>query len=179
MKRRATMSASGVVAKMSARMPGQPAGRSSMHVRRAPIRSQSGPATTRPTIVSAMAHEPETAMWVRVRPRPPRSGVRLRYGMIAAGANTEKNVEKKEIVEHQKARMCGSAHEQSWPAPQTFALCSSSTGRTKVRPKTSVVLRELTALRVSVSANKVLQSLDLDYNVIGVEGAQVIADALR
>ena len=71
--------------------------------------------------------------------------------MIAAGANTEKNVEKKEIVEHQKARMCGSAHEQSWPAPQTFALCSSSTGRTNVRPKTSVVLRELIARRVSVS----------------------------
>ena len=72
--------------------------------------------------------------------------------MIAAGALTEKNVEKKEIVEHQKARMCGSAHEQRLqPAPQTFALCSSSTGRTNVRPKTSVVLRELTALRVSVS----------------------------
>ena len=71
--------------------------------------------------------------------------------MIAAGANTEKNVEKKEIVEHQKARMCGSAHEQSCAEPQTLALCSSSTGRTNARPKTSVVLRELIARRVSVS----------------------------
>ena len=48
-------------------------------------------------------------------------------------------------------RMCGRAHEQSCAEPQTLALCSSSTGRTNARPKTSVVLRELIARRVSVS----------------------------
>merc|ERR1719238_908451 len=126
MKRRATMSASGVVAKMSAMMPGQPASRRNIAVLRAPIRSQSGPARTRAKTVREMAQAPEIEMWLRVSPRPPRSGERFMYGMSAAGANTEKKHEKKEIVEHQKARMCGSAHEHSWPAPQNDALFSSS-----------------------------------------------------
>merc|ERR1719456_768167 len=149
MKRRATMSASGVVAKMSAMMPGQPAIRRRHAVLRAPRRSQSGPAATRVAMVRETAQAPEIEMWVRERPRPPSSGLRRRYGISAAGANTEKNVEKNEIVEHQKARMCGRAHEQSCAEPQTLALCSSSTGRTNARPKTSVVLRELIARRVS------------------------------
>merc|ERR1719238_843213 len=147
MKRRATMSASGVVAKMSAMMPGQPAIRRRHAVLRAPRRSQSGPAATRVAMVRETAQAPEIEMWVRERPRPPSSGLRRRYGISAAGANAEKN----EMVEHQKARMCGRAHEQSCAEPQTLALCSSSTGRTNARPKTSVVLRELIARRVSVS----------------------------
>ena len=207
MKRRATMSASGVVAKMSAMMPGQPAIRRMHAVLRAPRRSQSGPAATRVAMVRETAQAPEIEMWVRERPRPPSSGLRRRYGISAAGANTEKKHEKNEMVEHQKAaqgrehagrqreqrrrgawggsrraraararrrggagatgaraaagggrgrrrgapRMCGRAHEHSWAVPQTDALCSSSTGRTNARPKTSVVFRELIARRVSVS----------------------------
>ena len=91
MKRRATMSASGVVAKMSAMMPGQPAIRRRHAVLRAPRRSQSGPAATRVAMVRETAQAPEIEMWVRERPRPPSSGLRRRYGISAAGANTEKN----------------------------------------------------------------------------------------
>ena len=73
MKRRATMSASGVVAKM-VMMPGQPAIRRRHAVLRAPRRSQSGPAATRVAMVRETAQAPEIEMWyARGRGRRPRA----------------------------------------------------------------------------------------------------------
>ena len=52
----------------------------------------------------------------------------LRTGASGAGANVEKNVEKKPSQLAWKARMCGLANEVSLIV---FALCSLSTGRSK------------------------------------------------
>ena len=61
----------------------------------------------------------------------PRVSSRFKYAASGAGANVEKNVEKKPIQLAWKVRMCGSAKLQIF---SSVALCSLSTAHENGRP---------------------------------------------
>ena len=88
--------------------------------------------------------------------------------MRAAGANTEKKVEKKPNVAAQKACMCGCGKFGTMPLnmteKSTVDLCSSSTGTGKRRPKTSFVPFEFMPLPSSVSWSVATSALRSSYS---------------
>eukprot|EP00967_Tisochrysis_lutea_P143973 scaffold268237_cov28-Tisochrysis_lutea.AAC.5 len=137
-------------------MPGMPSQSSMKKVLRAPNLSHSGPASTRMTIVPPTAAEPESAISVAVRPIPPSSVARRIYGMSAAGAKTEKNVQKKAKEETQKAYMCGCGVLGTMPRNRT-GKSTTSVSPVELTPRAS---SDLTRDVISASSVSILSSTE-------------------